>query len=86
MASWGPALAGGRHPDRVPAGHDPDATRTGGTSMFGQRRTSTDREGPGGSESGEARVAHGRTWAGPRRKRGGQAQMNSKVLDLFELV
>jgi hypothetical protein len=27
-----------------------------------------------------------RTWAGPRRKQGGRAQMNSKVLHLFELV
>jgi hypothetical protein len=29
--------------------------------------------GPGGSESGEARVARGRAWASPRRKRGGRA-------------
>jgi hypothetical protein len=25
-------------------------------------------------------------WAGPRRKRGGRAQMNSMVLDLFKLI
>jgi hypothetical protein len=25
-------------------------------------------------------------WAGPRRKQGGRAQMNNKVLHLFELV
>jgi hypothetical protein len=42
--------------------------------------------GPGGSESGEARVAHGCAWAGPRRKRGGRAQMNNKVLHLFKLI
>jgi hypothetical protein len=28
----------------------------------------------------------GRAWSGPRRKRSGRAQMNSKVLHLFELV
>jgi hypothetical protein len=33
-----------------------------------------------------ARVARGRAWAGPRRKLGGRAQMNSTVLDLFESV
>jgi hypothetical protein len=42
--------------------------------------------GPGGNESGEVRVVRGRAWADPRRKRGGRAQMNSKVLHLFELV
>jgi hypothetical protein len=31
-------------------------------------------------------VERGRAWAGPRRKRGGRAQMNSNVLHLFELV
>jgi hypothetical protein len=44
------------------------------------------RRGLSGGESGEARVARGRPWASPRRKRGGRAQMNSKVLHLFELV
>jgi hypothetical protein len=33
-----------------------------------------------------ARQKRGRAWAGPRRKRGDRAQMNSKVLHLFELV
>jgi hypothetical protein len=60
--------------------------REGGASLFGQRRAGADRAGPGGSESGEARVARGHAWAGPRRKRGGRAHMNSKVLHLFELV
>jgi hypothetical protein len=36
--------------------------------------------------AGRAWVARGHAWAGPRRKRGGRAQMNSKVLHLFELV
>jgi hypothetical protein len=85
-ASWGLAPTGGRRPDCVPAGRDPDVTRAGGASLFGQRCAGSDRAGPGGSESGEARVARGRAWAGPRRKWGGRAQMNSKVLHLFELV
>jgi hypothetical protein len=36
--SWGLALIGGRCPDHVPAGHDPDAARAGGASLFRQRR------------------------------------------------
>jgi hypothetical protein len=35
MASWGLAPTGGRRHDRVPAGHDLDATRAGGASLFG---------------------------------------------------
>jgi hypothetical protein len=84
--SWGLALTGGRRPDRVSAGRDPDAMRAGGASLFGQRRAGADRVGPGGSESGDSRVARGGVWAGPGRKQGGRAQMNSKVLHLFELV
>jgi hypothetical protein len=63
-ASWGLAPTGGRRPDRVPAGRDPDATRVGGASLFGQRRTDTDWAGPGGSESGEARVGRPEKKAG----------------------
>jgi hypothetical protein len=85
-ASWGLAPTGGRRLDRVPAGRDPDATRAGGVSLFEQWHTGADRAGPFGSESGEARVARGHAWAGLRRKRGGRAQMNSKVSQLFELV
>jgi hypothetical protein len=70
-ASWGLAPTGRRRPDRVSADRDPDAMRAGGASLFRQRRSSADRAGPGGSESGEAQVARGRAWAGPRRKRGG---------------
>jgi hypothetical protein len=84
-ASWGRAPTSGRRPDRVPAGRDPDATHTGSASLFRQRRAGADRAGPSGSESGEARVARWCAWAGPGRKRGGRAQMNSKVLHLFEL-
>jgi hypothetical protein len=36
--SWGLASIGGRCPDHVPAGHDPDAARAGGASLFRQRR------------------------------------------------
>jgi hypothetical protein len=85
-ALWGLAATGGRRPDRVPTCRDPDATRVSGASLFGQRRVGADRSGPGGSKSGEAQVARVRACAGPRRKRGGRAQMNSKVLHLFELV
>jgi hypothetical protein len=59
MTSWGLALTGGRRHDRVPAGRDPDATCAGGASLFGEQRAGTDRVGPGGRESGEARVARG---------------------------
>jgi hypothetical protein len=36
--------------------------------------------------SGEARAAREHEWAGPRRKRGGRAQMNSMTLNLFKLI
>jgi hypothetical protein len=68
-ASWGPTPTGGWRLHRGSAGRDPDATRAGGASLFGQRRASADQAGPGGSKSGEAQVARGRAWAGPRRKR-----------------
>jgi hypothetical protein len=58
-ASWGLVLTGGRRPNRVPTGRDPDATRVGGALLFRQRRAGADRVGPSGRESGEARVARG---------------------------
>jgi hypothetical protein len=36
--------------------------------------------------SGEARAVREHEWAGPRRKRGGRAQMNSMTLNLFKLI
>jgi hypothetical protein len=42
----GPGTTGGRHPDCVPAGRDPDAARAGGASLFGQWRTGADVGGP----------------------------------------
>jgi hypothetical protein len=37
-AVMGLAQTGGRRPDRVQAGRDPDAARAGGASLFRQRR------------------------------------------------
>jgi hypothetical protein len=47
-ASSGLAPTGGRRPDHVPAGRDPDATRAGSASLFGQVL------GPAREESGVA--------------------------------
>jgi hypothetical protein len=61
-ALWGLALTGGRHPDCVPAGRDPDAARAGGASLFGQWRAGADVGGPrwkrerGGASGARARV------------------------------
>jgi hypothetical protein len=40
-------------------GRDPDATRRGGVSLFGQWHAGADQAGPSGRESGGARVARG---------------------------
>jgi hypothetical protein len=70
---WGLAPTGGRRPTT--------ARRVGrGTVTGGGAADRWDR--PVSGHGGE----RGRAWAGPRRKRGGRAQMNSKVLYLFELV
>jgi hypothetical protein len=37
-AAWGLAPTGGRRPDRVAVDCDPGAMRTGGASLFKQRR------------------------------------------------
>jgi hypothetical protein len=84
--AWGLAPTGGRHPDCVSADCDPAVARAGGTSLFGQRHAGADARALAidgrGSEKRESR----RAWAGPRRKRGGRAQMNGTVLDLFKLI
>jgi hypothetical protein len=81
-AAWGLAPTGGRRPDRVPADRGPATARAGGASLFGQRRAGADTGAPVVVRA-ERRA---RAWAGPRRKRGGQAQMNSMILDLFKLI
>jgi hypothetical protein len=64
---------------RGDVGHDGRGRRGGGR---GARNSGVRRRGG----SREVRAAHGLTWAGPRRKRGGQAQMNSMVLNLFKSI
>jgi hypothetical protein len=63
-----PRREGGHGAWPQPAGGAPTVTRT--------RRA---RAVLGGNESGEARVARGLVWAGPRRKRGGRAEMKSNI-------
>jgi hypothetical protein len=87
MASWGLAPTGGRRPAAraLPAGN-----REGGTDRWAvaQCRVAVPLTGGSGLSAARGRESrtHGRTWAGPRRKRSGRAQMNSIVLYLFELV
>jgi hypothetical protein len=82
-----------------PVGGAPTASRPTATQArharaarlcFGQVRVEVaDGRAPmavGAGGRGEARAASERALAGPRRKRGGRAQMNSVVLDLFKLV
>jgi hypothetical protein len=60
--SWGLAPTGGRRPDRVPAGRDPDAARAGDATLFGPRRAGADGRAP-------AAVRAGRERRGARRSR-----------------
>jgi hypothetical protein len=97
---WGLAPTSGRHPivararcSRVTCAARalPAETERGEASdgwAAAQCRAAVSLTGGAGLSAcaGRARVARRRAWAGPRRKRGGQAQMNSKVSHLFELV
>jgi hypothetical protein len=73
-AAWGLAPTGGRRPDRVPAGRDPDAACAGGASLFGQRHASTDGRAP-------VAVRAGRKRRGARgaRARVGQPEKKNRV-------
>jgi hypothetical protein len=97
---WGLAPTSGRHPvvarvrrSRVTCAARalPAETERGEASdgwAAAQCRAAVSLTGGAGlsAGAGRARVARRRAWAGPRRKRGCQAQMNSKVSHLFELV
>jgi hypothetical protein len=63
--SWGLALTGGRCPDSVPAGRDPDAARRVAV------RTEARGAGPGGSESGEGVERRARARVGQPEKKTG---------------
>jgi hypothetical protein len=67
-------------------GSGPAAAGAGGTSLFGQRRAGADGWAPVVVRA-ERRARHA-GMRGPAReeKRGGRAQMNSMILDLFKLI
>jgi hypothetical protein len=75
----------------APTASRPTATRAqcarAARLCFGQGRAeAADGWAPVAVGAGGRGEARGRAWAGPRRKRGGQAQMNSMVSNLFKLV
>jgi hypothetical protein len=95
--SWGLAPTGGRRPAaaRARCSRPTCAARAcAGRTERGERELTVGRgtvPGGGAADRWGRLVSgcggeRGRAWAGPRRKWGGRAEMNSKVLHLFELV